>query len=171
MCKGVTHWSLPLMRVKGRVKVVTAFDIAFDSNQRCSKAVTYLISTLGASKVRSKLLIHLTSPLIRINGICKGVTYLTYYLMRIKCGVKTVNTFIHTSKWNICKKPFSFLQDRAFTSDNIDVYTSKWNILQKNRFPFCKIAHLLVIILIFILVNGISCKKVDFLFARCCIYK
>ena len=29
---------------------------------------------------------------------------------------------------------------------------------------------LLVRILMFILVNGISCKKADFLFARCCIY-
>ena len=66
----------------------------------------------------------------------------------------------------LAKKPLSFLQDRAFASNNLNVYTSKWNILQKSRFPFCKIAHSLVIILMFILVNGISCKKVDFLFAR-----
>ena len=59
----------------------------------------------------------------------------------------------------LAKKSISFLQDRAFTSNNIDVYTSKWNILQNSRFPFCKIAHLLVLILMFILVNGISCKK------------
>ena len=66
----------------------------------------------------------------------------------------------------LAKKPFSFLQDRAFTSKNVNVYTSKWNILQKSRFPFCKMLHLLVIIFIYILVNGISCKKVVFLFAR-----
>ena len=100
ICKGVTHLPLPLMRVKGRVKVVTTFDIAFDSNQRCSKAITYLISTLTRVKGRSKMLIHLTSPLIRIKGICKGVTYLTYYLMRIKCGVKAVITFDHTFDTN-----------------------------------------------------------------------
>ena len=69
----------------------------------------------------------------------------------------------------LAKKSISVLQDRSFTS-NINVYTSKWNILQKSRFPFYKIAHLLVIILMFILVNGISCKKVDFLFARSRIY-
>lgn len=100
ICKGVTHLPLPLMRVKGRVKVVTTFDIAFDSNQRCSKAITYLISTLTRVKGRSKMLIHLTSPLIRIKGICKGVTSLTYYLMRIKCGVKAVITFDHTFDTN-----------------------------------------------------------------------
>ena len=77
------------------------------------------------------------------------------------------NVNVYTSKWNILqKKPISFLQDRSFTSNNINVYTSKWNILQKSRFPFWKIAHLLVIILMFVLVNGISCKNVDFLFAR-----
>ena len=100
ICKGVTYLPLPLMRVKGRVKVVTTFDIAFDSNQRCSKAITYLISTLTRVKGRSKMLIHLTSPLIRIKGICKGVTSLTYYLMRIKCGVKAVITFDHTFDTN-----------------------------------------------------------------------
>ena len=100
ICKGVTHLPLPLMRVKGRVKVVTTFDIAFDSNQRYSKAITYLISTLTRVKGRSKMLIHLTSPLIRIKGICKGVTSLTYYLMRIKCGVKAVITFDHTFDTN-----------------------------------------------------------------------
>ena len=78
------------------------------------------------------------------------------------------NINVYTSKWNILqKKSISFLQDRSFTSNNIDVYTSKWNILQKSRFRFCKITHLLVIILMFILVNGISCKKSVFLFARC----
>ena len=46
------------------------------------------------------MLIHLTSPLIRIKGICKGVTSLTYYLMRIKCGVKAVITFDHTFDTN-----------------------------------------------------------------------
>ena len=46
------------------------------------------------------MLIHLTAPLIRIKGICKGVTSLTYYLMRIKCGVKAVITFDHTFDTN-----------------------------------------------------------------------
>ena len=46
------------------------------------------------------MLIHLTSPLIRIKGICKGVTSLAYYLMRIKCGVKAVITFDHTFDTN-----------------------------------------------------------------------
>ena len=73
-------------------------------------------------------------------------------------------------KENLAKKPLSFLQDHAFTSNNLNVYTSKWNILQKSSFPFRKIAHLLVIILMFILVNGISCKKPVFLFARSLIY-
>ena len=82
------------------------------------------------------------------------------------------NFNVYTSKWNILqKKPFSFLQDRAFTNNNINVYTRKWNILQKSRFPFCKMLHLLIIILMFILVNpGISCKKAVFLFARSLIY-
>ena len=66
------------------------------------------------------------------------------------------------------KSRFSFLQDRSFTSKNI-VYTSKWNILQKSCFPFCKIAHLLAIILMFVLVNEYLAKKVAFLFAKCCI--
>ena len=59
----------------------------------------------------------------------------------------------------LAKKPISFLQEVAFTSNNLNIYTSKWNILQKSRFPFCKIAHLLVRILMSIPVNGISCKK------------
>ena len=46
------------------------------------------------------MLINLTSPLIRIKGICKGVTSLTYYLIRIKCGVKAVITFDHTFDTN-----------------------------------------------------------------------
>ena len=71
---------------------------------------------------------------------------------------------------NLAKKSISFLQDRSFPSKNINVYTSKWNILEKSRFPFCKIAHLLIIILMFILVNGISCKKAAFLFAKSRIY-
>jgi len=45
----------------------------------------------------------------------------------------------------LAKKSFSFLQDCAFTSINSETaYTNKWNILQKSRFPFCKILHLLV---------------------------
>ena len=44
----------------------------------------------------------------------------------------------------LAKKSFSFLQEYAFTSINNETYTNKWNILQKSRFPFCKILHLLV---------------------------
>ena len=70
----------------------------------------------------------------------------------------------------LAKKSFSFLQDFAFTSIKRETYTNKWNILQKSRFPFCKFAHLLVLIINHILVNGVSCKKVVFLFARLRIY-
>ena len=67
----------------------------------------------------------------------------------------------------LAKKSFSFLPDCAFTSINNKSYTNKWNILQKSRFPFGKIVHLLVLILQHILINGIiSCKKVVFFFAR-----
>ena len=59
----------------------------------------------------------------------------------------------------LAKKPISFLQDVAFTGNNLNIYTSKWNILQKSRFPFCKIAHLLVRILMFLLVDGMLAKK------------
>ena len=74
----------------------------------------------------------------------------------------------------LAKKSFSFLQDFAFTS------TNKWNILPKSRFLFCKILHLLVLILKHlhllvlilkhVLINGISRGKVVFFFARFCIY-
>ena len=70
----------------------------------------------------------------------------------------------------LAKKPFSFLQDSAFISINIETCTNKWNILQKSRFPFCKILHLLVLILKRVLINGISRGKVVFFFARFCIY-
>ena len=70
----------------------------------------------------------------------------------------------------LAKKSFSFLQDCAFTSINNKSYTNKWNILPKSRFLFCKIVHLLVLILKHILINGISRKKVVFVFARLCIY-
>ena len=71
------------------------------------------------------------------------------------------------------KKSFSFLQDCAFIS-NYEANTNKWNIFQKSRFLFfffffCAVAHLLVM-LKYILINGISCKKVVFLFARLRIY-
>ena len=79
--------------------------------------------------------------------------------------------FTTTNKWNILqKKSFSFLQDFAFTSIKSETHTNKWHILQKSRFPFCKILHLLVLKVKHILINGISCKKVVFLFARFCIY-
>ena len=83
----------------------------------------------------------------------------------------------------LAKKSFSFLQDFAFTSINSEVHTNnnsevhtsevhtkKCNILQKSRFPFDEIAYLLVLIVKHILINGISCKKVVFLFPRFCIY-
>ena len=47
--------------------------------------ITYLISIWRASKVGSKLLIHLNSLLIRVKGICKGVTYLTYFWWHQMC--------------------------------------------------------------------------------------
>ena len=70
----------------------------------------------------------------------------------------------------LAKKSFSFLQDSAFISINIETCTNKWNKLQKSRFPFCKILHLLVLILKRVLINGISRGKVVFFFARFCIY-
>ena len=70
----------------------------------------------------------------------------------------------------LAKKSFSFLQDFAFTSINNEICTNKWNISRKSRFLFCKILHLLVLILKHVLINGISREKVVFLFARFCIY-
>ena len=70
----------------------------------------------------------------------------------------------------LAKKSFSFLQDFAFTSMNNEICTNKWNISRKSRFLFCKILHLLVLILKHILINGISREKVVFFFARFCIY-
>ena len=70
----------------------------------------------------------------------------------------------------LAKKSFSFLQDFAFISINIETYTNKWNISRKSRFLFCKIVHLLVLIINHILINGISREKVVFFFARFCIY-
>ena len=60
----------------------------------------------------------------------------------------------------LAKKSFSFLQDCAFTSINDETCSNKWNILQKKYFRFCKIVHLLVLIINDILINGISNKKV-----------
>ena len=60
------------------------------------------------------------------------------------------------------KKSFSFLQDFAFISINSESYTSKWNISRKSRFLFCKILHLLVLILKHVLINGMSRAKVVF---------
>ena len=60
----------------------------------------------------------------------------------------------------LAEKSFSFLQDSAFISINIETYTNKWNILQKSRFPFCKILRLLVLIVNHILIR----------FSRFCIY-
>ena len=69
----------------------------------------------------------------------------------------------------LAKNSFSFLQDFAFTSINNETYTNKWNISRKSRFLFCKILHLFVLILKYVLINGISREKVGF-FARFCIY-
>ena len=69
----------------------------------------------------------------------------------------------------LAKKSFSFLQDFAFTSINNETCTNKWNISQKSRFLFCKILHLLVLILKHVLINGISRGKVVLFFARFCI--
>ena len=70
----------------------------------------------------------------------------------------------------LAKKAFSFLQDFAFVSINIETCTNKWNISRKSRFVFCKILHLLVLILKHVLINGISRGKVVFFYARFCIY-
>ena len=70
----------------------------------------------------------------------------------------------------LAKKSFSFLQDFAFTGINNETCTNKWNISRKSRFLFCKILHLVVLILKDVLINGISREKVVFLFARFCIY-
>ena len=71
---------------------------------------------------------------------------------------------------HLAKTSFSFLQDFAFTSINIETCTNKWNILQKSRFPFCKILHLLVLTMKYVLINAISREKVVFFFARFSIY-
>ena len=80
----------------------------------------------------------------------------------------------HTNEWNMLQKVVFFFAvffvRFAFTSINNKSYTNKWNILQISRFPFCKIVHLLVLLLKHILINGISCKKVVFFFARLYIY-
>ena len=70
----------------------------------------------------------------------------------------------------VAKKSFSFLQDSAFISINIETCTNKWNISRKRRFLFCKILHSLVLILKHVLINGICRGKVVFFFARFCIY-
>ena len=57
----------------------------------------------------------------------------------------------------LAKKSFSFLQDFAFIRINIEICTNKWNISRKSR-VFCKILHLLVLILKHVLINGTSCK-------------
>ena len=64
----------------------------------------------------------------------------------------------------LAKKSFSFRQDFAFTSINNKSYTNKWNILQKSLFSFCKILHLTVLTMKHVLINGISCKKVVYLY-------
>ena len=57
----------------------------------------------------------------------------------------SINIETCTNKWNISRKSrFLFLQDFAFTSMNNETCTNKWNISRKSRFLFCKILHLLV---------------------------
>ena len=70
----------------------------------------------------------------------------------------------------LAEKAFSLLQDFAFISINTETCTNKWNISRKSRFVFCKISHLLVLILKHVLINGISRGKVVFFFARFCFY-
>ena len=70
----------------------------------------------------------------------------------------------------LAKKSFSFLQDFAFISINIETYTNKWNISRKSRFLFCKILHFLVLTMKHVPINGISREKVVFFFARFCSY-
>ena len=62
----------------------------------------------------------------------------------------------------LAKKSFSFLEDFAFISVNIETYTNKWNISRKSRFLFCNETCTII--------NGISREKVVFFFARFCIY-
>ena len=63
----------------------------------------------------------------------------------------------------LAKTSFSFFQDFAFISINNETCTNEWNIARKSRFLFCKILHLLVLILKHVLINGISREKVVFL--------
>ena len=89
----------------------------------------------------------------------------------------SINNETCTNTWNTLQKSrFLFCKIVHFSNINSKSYTNKWNILQKSRFPFGKIVYLQVLIinhiliLNHILINGISCKKVDFFFARLCIY-
>ena len=70
----------------------------------------------------------------------------------------------------LAKKTFSFLQDFPFISIDIETCTNKWNISRKRRFLFCKILHLLVLTMKYVLINGMSRKKGVFFFARFSIY-
>ena len=71
----------------------------------------------------------------------------------------------------LAKTSFSFLQDFAFTSIKSETNTNKWNILQKSRFLFCKILHLLVKAFLKIYIASfIFSLKVVFVFARLRIY-
>ena len=65
----------------------------------------------------------------------------------------------------LAEKSFSFLQDFAFISINIEICIYKWNITRKSRFLFCKILHLLVLILKRTYKWNIS-RKSRFLFCR-----
>ena len=71
----------------------------------------------------------------------------------------------------LAKKSFSFLQDFAFISVNIETCTNKWDASRKSRFLFCKIMHLLVLTMKHVLINGTSrVKSFSFLQDSVCIY-
>ena len=70
------RWSQIWFESKIFVKISHIWS-TFDARDRRSQSC--LISIWRALKVGSKLLIHLNSLLIRVKGICKGVTYLTYF--------------------------------------------------------------------------------------------
>ena len=85
----------------------------------------------------------------------------TSFSFRQDFAFTNISNISYIYKWNISRKSrFLFFQDFAFTSINNETCTNQWNISRKSRFPFCKILHLLVLILKHALINGISREKV-----------
>ena len=83
----------------------------------------------------------------------------------------SINIETYTNKWNISlKSRFRFCTILHLLSINNETCTNKWNISRKSRFLFCKILHLLVLTMKQVLINGISREKVVFFFASFCIY-